>query len=692
MKKIFCYTLAVAFLLFQFSDLQAQTTENDAAFEELANQLLDNLEEDTDVSEYLDEMYSIYQNPLNINEIEREELEKFLFLSDFQINALLNYLQKYGEIYSVYELQLIEGFSSKEIKTLLPFIVVRPKSAFSALKLSKMFTQGRSTLFLRSQTVLEQQAGYIKTFDEETNTYSAAYKGDPYLYYARYAYEYRNFSYGFTAENDAGEEFFKGSNTRGFDFYSGNIAFEDLGFIKYAVVGDYTVGFGQGLTMNRVNGAGKSAYVTNIRQKSNGVKKYSSTAENNFLRGAATTLQFGKINFTAFYSNSRFDANLEQQDTTEDAEVYVSSLQNTGFHRTESEITDKDAIRMMFWGANLTAKLNRMDIGATFVHSELLGYLAPDNNYYNKYYFSGSENFNASADYNLNLGNLFCFGEFAVSQNGGFAVLNGATFQLTSFASLAVLHRFFEAEYQTIGGSVFSETGTPRNENGLYLGLQLTPLQSITISAYSDSYRFPWLRSTTDAPSEGNDYFIETAWNPSQKINMTVRFKTEEKQENTAQETNIDYLATLRKTTLRYQFEYVVNDFITLKNRMEWSFYKKENTSEKGFLIYQDLKITPPNTQLTINLRYAIFDTDGYNSRIYAYENEVLYGYSIPAYYAKGSRWYAVLKYSFPKTRIDLWLRFAQTYYRNKTEISSGNQTIEGNTKSELKIQLRWRF
>ena len=39
-------------------------------------------------------------------------------------------------------------------------------------------------------------------------------------------------------------------------------------------------------------------------------------------------------------------------------------------------------------------------------------------------------------------------------------------------------------------------------------------------------------------------------------------------------------------------------------------------------------------------MRYCVFRTDDYNSRIYTWENDLLYSFSIPALSGKGSRLY----------------------------------------------------
>ena len=90
-------------------------------------------------------------------------------------------------------------------------------------------------------------------------------------------------------------------------------------------------------------------------------------------------------------------------------------------------------------------------------------------------------------------------------------------------------------------------------------------------------------------------------------------------------------------------------------------------------------------------MRLQYFETDGYNSRIYAYESDVLYSYSIPAFFDKGFRYYLNLNYDLTK-KLSCWVRFAQTIYRNRNTVGSGLDEIQGNRKSEMRFQVRWIF
>ncbi len=135
-----------------------------------------------------------------------------------------------------------------------------------------------------------------------------------------------------------------------------------------------------------------------------------------------------------------------------------------------------------------------------------------------------------------------------------------------------------------------------------------------------------------------------------------------------------------------------MSDTWQLKNRIELSGYSKEvSETAYGYVLYQDISCSPFRLPLTLTARFALFETESYNARIYTYESDVLHAFSIPALYDKGSRFYLLAKYEL-KNDVTCWVRFAQTWYSQKTEIGSGLDRIDGNTKSEVKVQLRWKF
>ena len=97
------------------------------------------------------------------------------------------------------------------------------------------------------------------------------------------------------------------------------------------------------------------------------------------------------------------------------------------------------------------------------------------------------------------------------------------------------------------------------------------------------------------------------------------------------------------------------------------------------------------SSKISGNLRFAIFDTEGFNSRIYAYENDVLYSYSVPAYQGRGLRCYLNGRYTISRG-LDIWLRYALLSYTDQQTIGTGLDKIEGNKRSDIKLQVRYQF
>src|SRR5207253_8478418 len=125
-----------------------------------------------------------------------------------------------------------------------------------------------------------------------------------------YKYNYKNIlQYGITGEKDPGEQFFRGNQKAGFDFYSFHFYASKLGMIRSLVIGDFTVNLGQGLVQWQGLAFKKSADVLNIKRQSDVLRPYNSAGEIAFNRGAGVTIQHRFLEATAFVSYRKIDAN-----------------------------------------------------------------------------------------------------------------------------------------------------------------------------------------------------------------------------------------------------------------------------------------------------------------------------------------------------------------------------------------------
>ena len=96
--------------------------------------------------------------------------------------------------------------------------------------------------------------------------------------------------------------------------------------------------------------------------------------------------------------------------------------------------------------------------------------------------------------------------------------------------------------------------------------------------------------------------------------------------------------------SLRGSVRYSFSDNFAFGTRMD---YKTVQPSDsRGVLLLQDINYKFKKIPFTIWFRYCLFNTDSWDSRLYTYENDLLYSFSIPALTGEGSRSYIMVKWN----------------------------------------------
>lgn len=677
-------------LVFIFMHTQAQVEEpvSNNMEQQLENITENNEDLETEDDTYLQQMIQFIKNPVNLNSVNAAELKELRILTPIQIQNFILYRTLVGKLVDVYELQAVPAWDLRTIQKIRPYIIVSLQTTIQNTVINRL-KNGEHSILIRVSQVPERSKGYLLDSSTATNFYP----GSPQKLLFRYKYFYKTLlQYGIVGEKDAGEEFFKGKQKQGFDFYSAHIFARNIGIIRSLAIGDFTVNLGQGLTQWQSLAFKKSADVINIKREAAVLRPYNSAGEINFHRGAGITLGKKNWQLTSFVSVKNIDANLVE-DSSQNQNDYITSLQTSGYHRTKSESMDKGIQHQLAFGGNFSVQFKKLHLGINAVHYKFKLPLIKSDDPYNKYALTGNSFGNYSFDYSYTFKNLHIFGEAALSSKMDKAFVQGFIFSASSRVDISILYRNISKSYQSLYTSAFTEITYPANEKGLYTGISIRPNVAWRFDAYADFYKFPWLRYRVDAPSTGADYLIQAAYRPNKLLDIYTRYHAESKaiNVNPGQLTLSPVLQQPRKTW-RTQISYKVNPSITLRNRTEIVWFDKKGISEEqGFLTYFDFLYKPQLSPFAAGIRVQYFETDGYNSRLYAYENDVLYSFSIPVFYEKGYRYYFNINYDVNK-KMTVWAKFAQTLYRDKNLIGSGLDEIEGNKKSEIKVQVMYRF
>lgn len=687
MKKV-VISLIAFFLSQRAFALQENTTQHENETEQQLENLAEQQNGEPEDDAYLQTMLQLRKNKLNLNNIEESELKQLQLISGLQIENLLKYKRLLGNLISVYELQAIPGWDVETIQKMLPFVRVGDDKPLS-VNLKQRLTSGEHSLLKRFQQVLEKSNGFTRP-----DSTALRYPGSPLKALFRYKYTFRNLlQFGVTAEKDAGEQVLKGNQKQGFDFYSFHLFARKLGPVKLLALGDFTVNLGQGLIHWQSLAFKKSAEITAVKRQAEILRPYNSAGEYNFMRGAGITVGLKSLDFTAFASVRKLDGSLHT-DTFQTNTDYISSILNSGYHRTITEVAKKNAITQSSFGGNVSYTKNSLHIGVNAVAFRFSIPLVRNILPYNQFAIQGIQWSNYSVDYSYTFRNFHFFGEAAMDKNNSKAFVGGILASLDEKVDMSVVYRNIEKSYQSLYGNAFTESTTPTNEKGLFTGISFRPASFLKINAYADVFSFPWLRYRVDAPSRGVDYLFQVSYKPNKQIEVYSRFKNENKAINLA---GLD-LATRQvyirpKESWRTQLSYQVSRQFTYNQRLEvlWFDPHEKNRSQQGFLIYIDGRLKPFTKPITLNGRVQYFETDGFDSRLYAFENDVLYSYSIPQFMGKGLRYYLNFNCDISK-KMTIWCRWAQTIYANQDHISSGLDQIEGNKRSEIKLQVLYSF
>ncbi len=697
------FGIALMLFLFHFLTFAQTYPRKEIDIRQFVEELFPVQDQDsnTNYEDLYEALYQLYLEPLDLNRASREELTSLFILNEVQITNLLEHIRRNGKLLSIYELQSVEGFDLATIYKILPFVEVDVAENADVRSIwRRILEEDNNYLLLRYGLQLQKERGF--TAPEGS---SVRYLGTRPRLYSRFRTSHtKDFSLGFTLEKDEGEPMMWSPAQRyyGVDFISYHAYFENKGRFKQLAFGDYQLQVGQSILLAAGFNIGKGAEtVLGIRRANIGIRPFTSLLEAGYFRGFAATYNLmknkkGEIDVMPFASFTRRSGNIVARDTLDNddtgSEIFVSSLQETGLHRTQREFNNRGQIGERVLGVNTSYKnlSQTLQVGTTFLHTRFSVPLRRNPTTYNQFEFNGQSNWNAGFNYNYVFENFNFFGEWAISKSGGIGYNAGILAVLSPQLSFAFQYRNFDKNFHSFFGSALSEGSRNINEQGFYWGLKFQPNKKFAIAAYYDRFKFPWLRFRVDAPSEGYEYLCRVSYAFSKKIIAFAQIRQEVKGQNDPNNTSpIDFITDRNRRNYVFNVEYKAEKIISFRSRLQMSDLRFGGQYSQGYALMQDVDLSFEKWK--IKTRWALFDTDNYDNRQYAYEDDVLYSFAFPAYNGRGVRQYAVLEYKFSK-KYTFWFRYAQTRFLNVKTIGTGSSKVEGNLLSDFRVQARVKF
>lgn len=688
----------VAISLLVVPVLNAQN-EVDNMLGDILEQWADQYEEESVPDDVVEQLNELIDSPINLNDTSNSVLSVLPFLTDYHRQAIRAYIAQYGEMVSLSELYMLNGFDSTTIKLLMPFVTVAPVDNESPLTFKDVINHGHSNLRFGAKTVRPLSRGY----NEEK------YAGGPYRSYFRYSFKFHDrISFQFSGDIDAGEAFRfvsaansgGGVGQYGFDYYSYHLMFNRFGIVKRAIVGKYNLHFGQGVTLWSGSAPWMSGN-TPFRRFGQGIAPASAFCEYGYLRGAAVTLDIvpKRLETTLFFSNVNRDATLSARDTSLTDELFFQSFYSSGYHRTSTELAKRGMLGETLFGAHMQYNGNNLQVGMTAVDTRLESEIVPAEYVYNAFAFNGKDIFNYGVDVTYRYRRMSFFLETAISSRRSrlqsdllpVAGVGGFHFHLNADNAFSAAFHYGSPTFQNLHSNVIGQSGSAQNEEGVMFFCRTRLPGFVEINAMADFFKFPSMRYRIYSPSIGADYRLRISKPIARNLMLLCQYRYRSSQRNS--DAQLYAVEDIVRNQLQFSLDYDVASWRLVSKVVYSSFECSDHNALDGFLMSQDIvyRLATSRRPLSIGTRLALFDIEGYDARIYSYESDLMYEFSVPMFTGRGVRLYALCRWE-PTSSFSVAAKYAVTFYPDKESIGSAYELIEGNCRHEFKVQMRLKF
>ena len=646
--------LSIFFFLFTYTVANSQDAALSESIISIAEEFSSDESYPEDVGAYIEMLFELYENPVNLNSSNEEELSRLFFLSDFQIKVLYDHIKSSGRIVSHYEIAALPGFDRETATMMSIFIRLDEQPVEQDAR-----TRWRNTVVTN-----------VIFRDTEPE---ASWLGSPTRILTKYKFTAGGFSGGITAEKDPGEKYLSGSPALP-DMFSGHIAWNGKGLVKQIIIGDFSTRFGQGIILNTNLTPGVSLHSPGLMASRNQLRPYTSTDENNFFRGFATEFSLKNASLALLYSNNNIDATMDYD--MDSGEEYVQSFYTSGLHNTPTAMKKKDVLNEQLYAINAAYNFRNFKVGALWSHETLSAPVKPDiNNPEKVFSFSGSVNHTGSIYYNFIMGRILFFGEVAINELSKFSAIQGVTARLSDRLTTNLFFRVNEKGFYAIRGK--GTVGSYYPGNTIFGNFTFEAAKHLFISGGCEVTNYDWLRYNISSPSYKIRRELRLKYIPSDNFSVETSYNYSLTTSDSKEINKIPELRELIVRSYNTVFRYNLTNQLTLGTK--FYFKSVEEPNQTGMLMAQDVNYHAKKLPLTFWLRFSLYNTGGWDSRIYAYENDLLYSYSIPALYGKGSKHYMMISWK-PGNKTELRFRYA---------ISSTHSETGEDIINDFRVQIR---
>lgn len=457
------------------------------------------------------------------------------------------------------------------------------------------------------------------------------FEGDPMYGKLRYRFNYQNrVQAGVTAMMAIGDR--QLAMGERWD-YGGYIQLKDVGPMKTVVAGNYQANFGYGLVVGSPFKRGKSAYIQSTATTDEGLKKFSSVGDSyNYFHGVGATARVKWADLSAFYSLRQGKENAWNHVVGVNATARWKKLKVgvTGvetFQATSSQFRERSQ-------ASYSLEVKRRDVSGAM-----------------------------GANVRYNWGRVDLWGEVAAShtEQWGWGTIMGVRVNPISDLNLLAIYRYYSPEYDNVYANALSSKTRVYDEHGGYLGIEYNRLRNWQLSVFGDVWK------------EGYETMAQADFLSPKDHKMHMRLRAKRKNEIDTYSARWNSVWELGPWKLKTQV-----DANMVYAKEKWSY---------GFSVFQDVEYRFVKVPIVLQFRAQAFDAREWNNRVYMYENDVLYAYSIPFVYGLGGRFWLNARYKINDT-FAVYLRVSETVYQGAWAAAHDKKHTRTDVHTLLRVKL----
>lgn len=555
-------------------------------------------------------------SPLEINLITRRQMEECGLLTSFQIESILDYRKEFGDILSISELSLVDGFGPEAIETVRYFFRFSSFRDIASPFVEEAFSHCFSTKLSKKM----KSEGISLT--------------------SKYKIEYgRRISAGLTLDSDAGERLTDYYHP---DFVSLNLSWSPYDLpveskkirFRKVVLGDYVARFGQGLALWKAFPVSFFGTPSSLKKRGSAITPYTSTDESNFLRGAGVTFGSNKMECSLFASYNGVDARVA-------GDSCYTSIITDGLHVTDAQRATRNAMHEYLFGGRISYYFSRLQLGIT-----ALGYGYDKCNArrvreYNRYQMYDGMWGNVALDLYSSWRSFRFFAEAAIDFHPSAALLCGLSWNPDYRLEMAFLFRSYGKGYTATHAAAYSTLSSCSNQYGVTAVIKYIPSRGWIMNMAAEYSAYPWSRYRIDGSS----------WDSRARIDLSREFR------NGSQ------------LQMRVDWRHKSESGSAVKGRLHtravlsqcWSLSARIDGGISGFATYGEIGFRSSDNKWDLSARGTYYNTKGWESRVYLYERGVPQSFSVESFYGRGWSWYFLMKWS-PARFADLWFKYSKNY------------------------------